>query len=567
MPAKSKEQIQHPFSRAGTHWAIISPADFDAVLFDMDGIVTKTASVHISAWKRAFDDFLKEKCGEDFKPFDSGEEYRVYVDGKPRFDGVNDFLASRNISLPYGKADDQAGMQSICALGNLKNRYFLSLVEEHGVEAFESTAAFIKEVKEQGLKVAIVTASRNGEQILKAANMLHIFDAKVDGIDREELKLRGKPAPDTFLEAAKRLGVKPERAIVVEDAISGVAAGRKGKFGMVIGVAREGKFRELIKNGADVAVADLADVRLGDETCARIPGMALAELDVSESNWVLSYDTYDPEIEGRREALCAIGNGYFATRAAAAESQADSNHYPGTYFAGVYNRLKFKSKGKEFEHEEIVNAPNWLPLTFKIEDGDWFSLDNCKILNYKQSLDLRRGLLNREIVFADDQGRECQLTEQRFAHMRHFHLACMKTEVTALNWSGRICLRWAIDGRIKNRGNKRFHHLDLKHLESLESKIENNVLYLQMRTRQSRIGIAEAVKCRLYLNEQEVEAERSEILEPEYIAQDLCLDLRKGDRLKVEKIVALYTSRDNAISEPGLAAFEAAKNAGHIRCS
>lgn len=240
----------------------ITPDKFDAVFFDLDGVITATAKVHAKCWKIMFDEYLKKrsaKKGEEFKPFDIETDYRLYVDGKPRFDGVRDFLKSRNINLPEGTREDPPTAETVGGLGNHKNELINKVIETHGVEAYEGTITLARQLRDAGIKIAVVTSSQNCDTVLKAIHITDLFDAKVDGNVIDEKDLAGKPAPDSYLEGARRLNVKPDRGVVVEDAISGVQAGRNGKFGLVIGVARKGNTEELKKNGADIVVKDLSE--------------------------------------------------------------------------------------------------------------------------------------------------------------------------------------------------------------------------------------------------------------------------------------------------------------------
>ncbi|MDI6857392.1 MAG: beta-phosphoglucomutase family hydrolase [Dehalococcoidia bacterium] len=242
----------------------ISRGQFDALIFDLDGVVTQTAAVHAAAWKRLFDDYLRRRAQREGRPFEpfTLEDYRLYVDGKPRFDGVVSFLESRGISLPQGAPDDGEGKETVYGLGNQKNRYFLDQLESQGAEAFPSTIDLIKDARSKGLKTAIFSASRNCVPILKSVGALDLFDARVDGVVAAELKLPGKPDPATLLEAARRLGVSPQRAVIFEDAIAGVQAGRAGGFGLVVGVNRSHEENVLASNGADVEVSDLSEVTI-----------------------------------------------------------------------------------------------------------------------------------------------------------------------------------------------------------------------------------------------------------------------------------------------------------------
>lgn len=244
----------------------VTPERFDAVLFDLDGVLTSTAEVHARAWKETFDEVLRVRAaarGEPFVPFDAVDDYRRHVDGKPRYDGVRDFLASRGIVLPEGEPGDPASAETVCGIGNRKNELVNRLFDTEGVEVFEGSLRWLRELRDRGIRTAVVSASKNCPRILEAAGLTGLFDARVDGNVATELGLSGKPAPDTFLEAARRLGVEPARAAVVEDALAGVEAGRAGNFGLVVGVAREADPAELEAHGADVVVADLGELAGG----------------------------------------------------------------------------------------------------------------------------------------------------------------------------------------------------------------------------------------------------------------------------------------------------------------
>lgn len=239
-------------------------SSFDAVIFDLDGVITRTAEVHAQAWKRLFDEFLRARAearSEPFRPFDDND-YLSYVDGKPRFDGVNSFLKSRGIDLPWGELEDGEDEESVCGLGNRKNRYFREHLEREGVEAFESSVRLLHTLRDGKVKTGLASSSRNSRAVLEAAGLTDLFEIRVDGNDLAELGLNGKPAPDLFLLAADRLGVDPSRAVVVEDAISGVEAGRAGDFVHVIGVDRGVGPEGLREGGADIVVSDLEELVL-----------------------------------------------------------------------------------------------------------------------------------------------------------------------------------------------------------------------------------------------------------------------------------------------------------------
>ncbi len=236
---------------------------YDAVLLDLDGVITDTASIHAACWKQMFDEYLQNRAmqrEEAFRPFDIALDYGVYVDGKPRFDGVRDFLTSRGIRLPEGSPDDPPEAETVDGLGNRKNDLVNKIIEEKGVEPYEGSVTFIRQLRHQGFKIAVVTSSQNCTAVLKAAKLDHFFDLQVDGNVIHAEHLAGKPAPDTYLRAAKLLGVEPSRAVVIEDALSGVEAGSAGGFGLVIGVARRGNAEGLRRHGAHLVVNDLGEL-------------------------------------------------------------------------------------------------------------------------------------------------------------------------------------------------------------------------------------------------------------------------------------------------------------------
>ena len=242
---------------------VISRDRYDAVLFDLDGVITNTAKLHAACWKQMLDEYLQKRSterGEPFRPFDLATDYRLHLDGKPRFDGVRDFLASRGIKLPEGTSDDSPQAETVRGLGNRKNELVSDAIERIGVEAYQGSVQFIDQLRRDGFKVALVTSSENCTAVLKAAKLEGLFDVRVDGHMVETQNLAGKPAPDTFLMAAKLLGVAPARAVVVEDAIPGVQAGRSGNFGLVIGVARKGDAEALRHHGANMVVNDLSEL-------------------------------------------------------------------------------------------------------------------------------------------------------------------------------------------------------------------------------------------------------------------------------------------------------------------
>jgi alpha,alpha-trehalase len=797
----------------------INPKEIEAVVFDMDGVITNTAIVHAAAWKQMFDEYLKkraERQGEQFRSFDSNLDYRRYVDGKPRYDGVRSFLESRNISLPYGSSDDKPDKETVCGLGNRKNRYFLQRLKKQDVKVYESSIRFIKQLESSGIQTAVISASRNAEAVLEAAGVQDLFSVKVDGVDSVKLQLNGKPDPAIFLEAAKRLKVKPERTAIVEDSLAGVEAGCRGQFKFVIGLDHANQERDLKERGANIVVHDLSQIEVGqnssrrstrarktidslpsalerkDEIFARlhertpavfldydgtltpivedpnnatlpdrtkkvikrliehysvavisgrdlsdvqdmvgigsiayagshgfdivgpggryrnqemgerflpalkraeaemrkairdIPGAKLehkrfaitvhyrqvgnanintvrqrfdnvssrypelrksggkkvielrpnidwdkgkallylletlytdsgrilplyigdditdedafraigaqgvaiavgnekrqtaahyklrdpgevtkflqelaecAKGEVSEGIWMMAYKGLNPKQERLRETLCTLGNGYFATRGAAPESTADDIHYPGTYVTGCYNRLKSKIAGQTIENESLVNLPNWLPIKFRFQNGDWFDVEKVNVLEYRQELNMRQGVLSRLVRFTDEKGRQTRVFQRRFVSMANEHIAGLEATIVAENWSGTIHIHSALDGRVTNSGVKRYQQLNSQHLEPVETQsVDNETIYLQVETNQSHIRIAEAARTKLFRNDEQIPVKPNVIEESDYVAHEFSIRLEKGQAITVEKVVVLYTSLDHAISESGIEA-------------
>lgn len=521
----------------------LSPRDYDAFLFDLDGVLTRTASVHAAAWKRLFDEFLKQRAaekGEAFVQFDIDEDYRRYVDGKPRYDGVASFLESRGIELPFGTAEDGPDAPTVHGLGNLKDQYFTEELEQHGVEVYEAAIALVHTLRAQEVKTAVVSSSKNCAAVLEAAGIAPLFDTRVDGMDIARQGLSGKPAPDAFLEAAQRLKAEPSRAVVVEDAVAGVEAGRAGGFGCVIAVDRGGQSQRLREAGADVVVSSLEQVKIAVEP---------------PSAWSLVFEGFEPAREGVRESLCALGNGNFTTRGAAPGAVADGIHYPGTYLGCGYNRLRTDIAGRVVENEDLVNFPNWVSLQFRIADDDWFDERTIKILSYRQELDLRRGMLFRTLSFEDGRARRTTLKERRLVSMSDMHMAALELSLTAENWSAKVTVRSAIDGRIVNAGAKLYRKFNNKHLEPLAAEVVGaDSVYMQVRTCQSNVQVAQAARTQVFVDEQVRDVPRQTLEESGYIAQEFVIDLQQGETVVLEKLASFYTSRDHAISECGLAA-------------
>lgn len=267
--------------------------------------------------------------------------------------------------------------------------------------------------------------------------------------------------------------------------------------------------------------------------------------------WNLNYDEYEAEKEGLREALCTLGNGYFATRAAHEESRDDNYHYPGTYLAGGYNRLESEIAGQVIENEDLVNWPNWLVLRFKPADGEWLNLDEMSVLAHRQTLNLREGLLQRFIHVKDGDGRETIIESSRLVHMQHPHLAAIQWKLTPKNWSGKIIIHSALDGSVINNGVARYRDLRGRHLQTLDhGTFEEDGIFIKTKATQSEVVMAQAAKVSAYFDRELPAVSRHEVKEEDYIAHQLTFEAEENRTVRIEKIVAIYTSRDAAVSDP-----------------
>lgn len=518
---------------------------FKAVIFDLDGVITKTALVHSAAWKKMFDEFLRvwsARTGKPFKEFSHENDYLPFVDGKPRYKGVDDFLKSRGIELPFGTPEDSVEVESVCGLGNRKNIAFNEVLDKDGVSVYESTIHLIAELKENGVRIGVASSSKNCRVVLERAGLLHLFETRIDGEVSAELGLKGKPEPDIFTVAADRLETDYEKAIVVEDAVSGVQAGRKGGFGLVLGIARENNKQELINNGADIVVNDLEEIDIEDLKFWFYNAL-------EDDKWSLSYHDYDPKKERSRESLLAIGNGYFGTRGAFEECEANKVNYPGTYIAGLYNRLTSKVAEKDIENEDFVNAGNWLPFTFRIDNEPWFNPNFTSILEITRKLNFRNGVLERDMIVRDHTGRETLIESRRTASMENPHLAAIEYIVTPINYSGRISIKTGLDGTIINEGVERYKDLNQQHLSPIMAGGQNGLMHLFTQTTQSEVLVGMAAKILVYRDET--------LIKPDFNITKLngavygifSVDCEAGTEIKVDKGVSICTSNDYGIQD------------------
>ncbi|MGA2872832.1 MAG: HAD-IA family hydrolase [Candidatus Dormibacteria bacterium] len=530
---------------------------FDAVLFDLDGVLTDTARVHETAWAAIFTELFERVRTASGTPAGpppfTDADYRRLVDGEARLEGVHHVLADRGIVLPEGGPDDQPGLDSAWAVAKAKDLRYRELLGTVGARPFASSLAMVQDLRAAGLLLAVVSASRHCLEVLAAAGMSGLFDSAIDGRVAAAMGLAGKPDPATYLEAAARLGVDPDRAVVVEDALSGVEAGRNGGFGLVVGVDRLGTPGALRDAGADVVVADLAELRL--DAGRRGPW----HVELSDDSGAAAGGS----AEGRWEALGTLANGYVGTRGAWLGATDDGTHYPGTYLAGVYDRLTSPVDGAPVEREAVVNAPNWLPLTYSVNGGPWLGDGAVEVSFHRLHLDLRRGLLVRRWRTVDPEGRCSSVVERRLVSMADPHLVAVELSVVAENWSGELRVRSGLDAHVANHQTIEEHLLANRHLGTVTvGEDPPEVCWLTARTMQSGITLAEAARTRLTAG---TETARQPVSGDASVAQELSVHVLEGGRVGVEKVVAIFTSRDRAISDPETAARPAAAAAGDFK--
>jgi len=509
------------------------------VVFDLDGVITQTANVHFKAWKKAFEDYLNTKQ-DNPKPFTYDDDYVPYVDGMPRYEGVKTFLESRGIELPYGETTDPPGKETYCGIGNSKNDAFRKVIIEDGAEVYEATVKFVKEILAKGIKAGVASSSKNCQFILESTKLIDLFETVVDGNVSKDMGLNGKPQPDIFITAAKNMGLKPKECVVVEDAVSGVQAGKNGNFGMVIGITRTGDKRALRANGADIVVEDMEEISLKDVE-------DWFENGIEEDSWRLAYHMFDPKNEGLREALTVVGNGYMGVRGSFEGVKIkDDTYYPGTYIAGLFNKIPSDVHGKEIFNNDFVNIPNWQLIQNKLkEDKTYFDPENAEILDYKHELDMRGAIVTRDITYKDDNGKITRIETCKMASMDNPHLAAIKYTITPQNYSGEIELNSAIDGDIINYGVPRYRALNSKHIETVDCGGDDNKMFLHSKTNASNVDIYVHAK-----NMVGFDADKKLEITKDVVSEKISFNAKQGQAYTIEKIASIYTSKDQDIDDP-----------------
>jgi len=539
---------------------------FQGGIFDVDGVLVD--SPHELAWRESLRTLMEGAwrevrdrtswTPERFTP----SLYQQVMAGRPRMAGARAALEL------FGVPDVDARAERYAAA---KQEQILRLIEEGRFMAFPDALRFVLAVKHAGIRVAAASSSKNARLFLErirldtfaaeqrldydfirpGMTLEDLFDADISGRDIR----MGKPDPAIFLTAAEELGIEPAACFVVEDATSGVKAGKAADMA-VIGVARLGDRDLLAQAGAHLVVTTLDDASVPALAEGRLEERrAAAELrrrhtERPPSVWRLVYDGFDPGRQGLREALCALGNGYFVTRGALPEAEADGTNYPGTYVAGLYNRLATEIAGRTVVNEDLVNVPNWLPLRFRVAGGSWFDVREADVLDHRLELDMRHGTLLRRLRWADAEGRRTSIVQRRLVSMKDEHLAGLETTFTAENWSGTMQVRSGLEGRVVNAGVKRYRDLNARHLALLDqAEVNQETVDLQVETVQSHVRVALASRTRLLRDGAVAEADRRLVTEPGFVAHQLGFELEEGRPATVEKVVALYTSRDRAVSE------------------
>jgi beta-phosphoglucomutase family hydrolase len=512
----------------------------DAVIFDMDGVVTQTARLHAASWKELFDEFLQARVDAGhggFAPFDPQADYLAYVDGKPRHEGVRSFLAARGVQVPEGDATDGPDAMSVAGLGARKDALFVARMRRDGVEVFASTLAFVHRLRARGVKTAVVTSSRNGREVLRLAGVEELFDVRVDGIDAATLGLRGKPDPDPFLRAAALLGVSPMRAAIIEDASVGVEAGRRGGFDLVVGVDRGGNRERLLECGADFVVADLGELDISalDRWARRAREDRFA--------WTVEQDGFDPAREHGIESIFTVGNGYVGVRGAL-DAPLPGSH-ADLFVAGVYDRKSADRPYSEVEfigdargdnaHAEIVTLP--FPFRARIAvDGVVLDPTGRHCRAHRRTLDLRRGILHGYAEYDTDVDRRVVVRARRCASRSDLHLLLQEVTVTLVNHSGVV----ELDAGISDPDLASNH----PHLTALPGPLDDTLDIQRFTTQASNVEVCVVARTMLDGRDQKPDRRR--------IAGSI------GRTITIRRLVAIYTSLD--VSDPLAVAMRCAQD-------
>ena len=515
-------------------------------IFDLDEVITQTALIHFKAWKKVFDEFLFKKSeieDEEFVPFIYEDDYIPFIDGVPRYQGVKKFLESRDVDIPYGNPNDAPSRDTVCGIGNRKSETFRAIISEEGAETYQSTVKLIKDLKSNGIKVGIASSSKNCKFILEKTGLSHLFETVVGGIVATELGLAGKPSPEILLAAVKNMNLNPNECLMVEGATPGIGAGRDGNFALVIGVARGDDKESLKAHGADLVVNDLKEI-----TIERIKKWF--KDDIKKEAWHLTYYGFESDQEKLRETLTTVGNGYYGTRGCFECKSADEIiHYPGTYIAGVYNKLPSVIFRKTIYNNDFVNCPNWLLIELKIGDSEYINPLQMELIYYKHDLNMKDAVVSREIVFKDKKGRTTSIKSKRIASMDNPHYGAIKFDIIPKNYSEKITIKSTLDGDISNYGVPRYRELNSKHLAPISVGRENGQIYLHMQTNVSKVRIYLTAKHFIYADKTFMTPQKKLLKDTGRVSEIISLDAEKGHVYSIEKLVSIYTSNDTEIED------------------
>jgi alpha,alpha-trehalose phosphorylase len=494
-----------------------------AVIFDMDGVVTRTAELHAAAWKTLFDEILLKhaaRSGTPFRPFDIRADYLTYVDGRPRYEGVRSFLAAREIELADGDPSDATDVETLHGLAARKDALFAQALQREGVQVYASTLALIYALRAQAIRTGVVTSSRHGRQILHSAAIETLFDSRLDGIDLETRELKGKPDPDAFLACAKELAAPPIRSVLIEDAIAGVQAGRRGGFGLIVGVDRGGNRAALASHGADVVVADLGELGVADLVARLRQGQASIA-------WRIEQEGFDSSREHEMESIFAVGNGYLGVRGAPDTPLGGS--LDQMFVAGIYDHTQAAQPHPQREFRtadgggfsKLVSLPSPFRLRLHAAD-DPLEIRPDRSHAYRRVLDLRNGVLETHLLLNND-GRRTDLHTRRCASLTDMHLLLQEITIELENHSGTVELDSSL---LDPRVAVRHPHVEL--VPSPCDQLDTELLYF--RTKSSQLNIALA--------------SRTTLVGSEHDASNWRISAHIGEKLIFRRMVTVYTSRD-----------------------
>lgn len=533
----------------GSPTAAAAKPPYDAVILDLDGVVTATATVHQAAWKDAYESIIKDSRfppDADHRAF-TAADYFALLDGKPREQGLMDLLESRGVRIPAGLPSDPTGEWTAFGLGALKNKAYLARLRSDGVQTYRGTEQFLKGLKAAGVPAAVVTSSRNATPVLAAAGMADAFAVVLDGTAANAAGLPGKPAPDVFLEAARRLNVLPKRAVVIEDSVAGVRSARRGGFGLVVGIDRRGTRNQLEDAGANVVLNDVGELDLGL---------------VMGNPWQLIFEGTDPDHEGHREALTTLGNGYMGVRGAVTETSRNTR-YAGMYLAGVYNRVHARIGQETVMEEHMVNAPDCLPLDLRLEGSPWWSHGGLRVVGERRTLNMGKAVLTRRLILAAHDGRQLEVAETRFVSMADPHLLAIRTRMTPMGWTGLIDVRVGVDAGIRNANiaepplTGQPHLIDRTRFGATGRS--GATLMVEAETNQSQIRFGIGLRVDVTGGSRTYPTQGSK---GPFHFQTFQVHCSEGAALTMTRIVAVATSRDRPISSAATAAAACLERAG-----